>query len=290
MSKLRVVFLGNHNVGIKAIEAILENAILVGVVCHPKDDEEGVVYESVFDFVTQKNIPAIRGKGKDKKVYEFISSKKADLIWITDYKFIIPKEVIESVRLGAINLHPSLLPKYRGRAPINWAIINGEQKIGLTAHFVDEGVDTGDIIQQVEISISEHEYIGDILDKLYPIYFSITKETIKKLTTNQIQVVTQTSIAHNHVYPHRTAKDGEINWNLPVKDIYNLIRAVSKPYPGAFFYTDNKKIIIWKAEVLPLNNSDSVKMNGKIIEENKDNHFFIVKCKDAKLKVNEYEI
>lgn len=116
MNKLRIIFLGNHNVGIKAIEAILKHALLVGVVCHPKDDEEGVVYESVFDFVTQKNIPTIRGKGKDKKVYEFIASKKADLIWITDYKFIISKEIIESVRLGAINLHPSLLPKYRGRA------------------------------------------------------------------------------------------------------------------------------------------------------------------------------
>lgn len=124
------------------------------------------------------------------------------------------------------------------------------------------------------------------MNKLYPIYFSITKETIKKLTESEIKGIAQVNLSQNPPYPRRTAKDGEINWNNSSKDIRNLIRAVSKPYPGAFSYVNNHKIILWKAKIIPLEKNDKDNSNGTIITA--ENNSFTVKCNDAKLLVTHY--
>lgn len=261
---MKIVFLGNHNVGIESLKVILRSeAHLVGVVAHPKDKEEGNVYDSLYDFIINKKIPIIRGKAKDLSTYKFILNLKPDLIWITDYKFLIPKKIIKIPNLGVVNLHPSLLPKFRGRAPLNWAIIEGERVTGITAHFVDEGIDTGPIISQIKIEINKNDYIDDVLNKLYPIYKKITSRVLRLIMSKEVKLKVQDHSNHK-IYPKRNPEDGLIDWSENEIKIINLIRAVSRPYPGAFFISNNKKIILWKANFIK-ENHESQKRIGEII-------------------------
>lgn len=284
---MRIVFLGNHNVGIVAIRAIKEIAKIVGVVAHPDDPEDGVVYESVFDYAKSNDIPVIRSTGKSQQTYDFISNLYPDLIWVTDYRYVIPESLVRIAPKGAINLHPSLLPKYRGRASINWAIINREKEVGLTAHYIDGGVDTGDIIEQIRIKIDNQIYIGDLLERYYPIYKEITQNTLNKLLSKDGVIATkQNDPTLYAIYPKRTPEDGLIDWTKSIDDIYALIRAVSKPYPGAYTYYNDSKLTIWKA-VLRCEISGSILINAGDIAE-LDNKLF-VKCVDGFLELVEFE-
>lgn len=284
---MRVVFLGNHNVGLEVMYAIQEIADLVGVVAHPDDPEDGICYKSVYDYAVSRNIPAIRATGRNKKTFKFIEDLKPDLLWVTDYRYIIPDTIIQIAPMGAINLHPSLLPKYRGRASINWAIINKECEVGLTAHFIDGGVDTGDIIEQIRLEIDEDTYIGDLLERYYPIYRQITQKTLKNIHSGYpLNLKKQCDSSMYPIYPKRTPNDGLIDWNKSIQEIYALIRAVSKPYPGAYTFYKNKKIIIWKAIKINLLNLNLITV-GRIVEVNGN---LIVKCIDGYLEIKEYEL
>jgi methionyl-tRNA formyltransferase len=171
---MRVLFLGNHTVGVRVLEAISEVAEVAGVVAHPSDPEDGVRYESVYQFAVGRNWPVIRGRAHEATTHAFIEQARPDLLWITDYRYLLGKSTLDVAPLGAVNLHPSLLPKYRGRASINWALLHGETRLGLTAHFVDDGMDTGDLIAQMEYTITEDQDVGDCLRILYPLYGRLT--------------------------------------------------------------------------------------------------------------------
>jgi methionyl-tRNA formyltransferase len=148
---------------------------------------------------------------------------------------------------GTVNLHPSLLPKYRGRASINWAILNGENEIGLTAHYVVEGMDTGDIIHQVPVSLGRDEDVGDALRKLMPLYAEMTVSVLNAIRNDSVTRTTQDYLQATS-FPARHPEDGQISWDQPAEDIVNLVRAVTKPYPGAFTFAAGKKMFVWKAK------------------------------------------
>ena len=243
---MRVAFFGNHTVGVRALEAIAASAEVAGVVCHPPDPEDGVRYESVYEFARSRGWKTTRGKGRDEAVYEFVRQARPELIWITDYRYLIPLPLIQAAPQGAVNLHPSLLPKYRGRAPVNWAILNGESEFGLTAHFVDEGMDSGDIIAQKRFTLTDDQDAGDALKRLYPLYEEITREVLRHLRHGEAPRTPQ-----NHAlatsFPRRTPEDGLIEWTKPAREVRNLVRAVAAPYPGAFTFAGDEKLTIWKA-------------------------------------------
>ena len=259
---MRVVFLGNQTVGVRTLQAISESAQVAGVVVHPPDPEDGVCYESVHDFASAKGWNLIRGKGRTPEVHQFVAAAKPDLLWITDYRYLIPTEMIALAPLGAVNLHPSLLPTYRGRASLNWAILNGERRLGLTAHFVDEGMDTGDIIEQASYEISDDQDVGDCLDILYPLYGAITRNVLRYFESG---CVPRTPQDHSHAtsFPRRRPQDGLIDWKKSARAIHRLVRAVAAPYPGAFTTLGDHKITIWKARVL--SDTESTTVPGRVI-------------------------
>lgn len=264
---MRVVFLGNHTLGVRVLAVLAESADVVGVVAHPLDAEDGVRYDSVFDFARQQSWGAIRGRSKDPQVFDFIARAKPDLLWITDYRYLISREILALAPQGTVNLHPSLLPTYRGRAPVNWAILNGETRLGLTAHFVDEGMDSGDIIEQVSYEIREDQDVGHCIEILYPLYTTMTKRILAHFLAGKVP---RTPQDHSRAtsFPARKPDDGRIDWNQPVRHILNLIRAVAAPYPGAFTSLNGKKVIIWKARVASETNSAGTP--GSIIQRNGD--------------------
>lgn len=286
---MKIVFLGNHTVGVYVLKALLNCSSIkvIGVIAHPNDDEDGSVYESVYDFSIFNKLNVIRSNGKSPVTFNFINQLQPDLIWITDFRYIIPESVIQLSLLGAVNIHPSLLPKYRGRAAINWALIYGEPEFGLTVHFVDNGVDTGDIISQISIPIYETDYIDDLLNRSYPLYYNITLEVINMFLSNSIKRVPQKGLYP--VFPKRTASDGRINWDLSKKQILNLIKAVSKPYPGAFTFINGNKLYIWKADIVNVPFINDVP-NGSIVYDSSTDQFIKIKCSDGYIEIIEMEL
>jgi len=245
---MRVVFLGNHTVGVRALEALLERDEVFGVVAHPPDPEDGTRYLSVHDFARKKGLNAVRRNGRDPGLEDFVRSCRPDLLWITDYRYLLPRGLLTLAPRGVVNLHPSLLPAYRGRAPINWAILHGERELGLTAHFVDEGMDTGDIIEQVRFSLDEDKNVGDALEILYPLYGEITRTVMGHFRHGKVPRRPQDH-GRATVFPRRSPEDGLIPWSLPAKRIRDLVRAVAPPYPGAFSFCRGRKVRILSAAV-----------------------------------------
>ncbi len=259
--------MGNHTVGVFVIKALIQERTLIGIVAHPRDLEDGVKYESVYDFGIKNKIPTVRGTPKDEHVLDFLFKNKPDMIWVADYKFILPKEIIIIPKYGAINFHPSLLPHYRGRAPLNWAMINGEKYTGLTVHMIDEGIDSGDIIHQEKIEISKEDYIGDILEKIYPLYYDISLLVLNAIRSGRFKTKKQTK-SSDKIYKARKPKDGLITDEIEDEGILRLIKAVSRPYPGAYFEYDDKKIIIWKGYIKMFKSKEESNF-GRVLE-NKD--------------------
>lgn len=284
---MRVVFLGNHTVGVGALKSISRAADIVGVVAHPEDPEDGVRYLSVYDFSTENNWSVVRGKASDANIYDFIRDVKPDLIWVTDYRYLLPRNVIDLAPLGAVNMHPSFLPLYRGRASINWAILNGETELGLTVHFIDEGMDSGDVIKQVGYSLSAQEDVGDALNKLQAYYESLPEKVIEMFKNDTVSRISQDHSKATE-YPARKPKDGAVDWEQPVEQVLNLIRAVAPPYPGAFSYLndDKGKVLIYKAALW---HDDLNGLKAGEVSPHNDKSF-VVKCGQGGLHIQTWDL
>ena len=282
---MKVSFLGNHTVGVTALKAIAANEDIVSVTAHPFDREDGVLYDSVYDYAMQMGWNTIRSNGKGCFLEDFIKESKPDLIWVTDYRYLLPLSLVNLAPLGGVNLHPSLLPKYRGRASINWAILKGEEELGLTAHFIDEGIDSGDIIEQIRFKLSEDQDIGNALELLYPLYERLTYQVLKYFHLGDVPRYSQ---KHNDatIFPRRKPDDGLIDWDQPAKRVQDLIRAVAHPYPGAFSFWHGRKILIWSATLYL--GEISKGLPGEVLRSDSNN--FVVSAKDGAILVKYAEL
>jgi len=286
-SDLRILFLGNHTVGVRAMDVLSSEAKLVGVVAHPDDPEDGVRYESVFSAAQKLRLPVLRANGKSQDLKNFISNASPDLLWITDYRYLLPGYILNLSRLGAVNLHPSLLPKYRGRAPVNWAIIHGETRLGLTAHWVDTGMDTGDIIAQKSFNLNQTQDVADALQMLYPIYQSITSEVVQAINSGEAARFKQNE-AEATVFPKRSLEDGLIDWSQPASRVWNLVRAVAPPYPGAFAHWQGGKLWVHRiSRAIPFP-SGNKPTPGSLIEGDIAQSKMVVACIDCSLEIDKF--
>jgi methionyl-tRNA formyltransferase len=234
----------------------------------------------ISNFCEQKSIDVFIGNPRGGRAAEFILGKKIDVLVSINYLFIIENDIIRLPEKIAFNIHGSLLPKYRGRTPHIWAIICNEKKAGITAHVIDEGCDTGDIIEQLAIPIKSTDTGGDILAKYNRRYFSLVKSVLRKIETNEIRFRKQ-----NHTnatcYGKRTPDDGKIDWNWHKERIRNWVRAQAHPYPGAFSYIENTRLIIDEVEYDDFGFSSEMP-NGLILSTNP----FLVKTPNGVLKLN----
>ncbi|MEG1256007.1 methionyl-tRNA formyltransferase [Clostridium sp.] len=282
---MNVLFMGGHELGAITLEnLILNNINIVGVVVTETDNE----WYSGVDLIANKhNIKLYRESNINN--INFINSVKklnVDLITSVNFGQILKSDIINLPSKGCINTHASLLPNYRGRAPLNWAILSGEKEVGVTVHYIEEGIDTGDIIIQERIAVKDTDYIGDVLNSVKSIYPGIVLEAVKLIENNKVVAVTQ-DISKGSYYGKRSTKDGEIDVNKSSNEIMNLIRAVSKPYPGSFVKVDGKRIIIWKAEIIDNNiNKYNIRYNGQFVERNNE---IVIKVRDGLLVAKEYE-
>jgi methionyl-tRNA formyltransferase len=236
----------------------------------------------VKEYCESQGLPIFIGNPRENKSKPFLSSKSCDVILSINYLFIIEEELINFPNLYSINVHGSLLPKYRGRTPHVWAIINNENKTGVTAHLIDSGCDTGDIIEQIEVEISKEETGASILDKFNKLYFPLIKSVLSKIQNKQIEPIPQ-----NHsqatFFGKRTPEDGMIDWNWQKERILNWVRAQSNPYPGAFTYVNEKKLTIDKISFSD-DGFDSQIANGTILSINP----LKVKTQNGVIQIDQY--
>ncbi len=217
----------------------------------------------IIDFVKSKKIPLFIGNPRNSKLSDFIGVVESELLLSINYLFLVEIDLIQKFKFP-VNIHGSLLPKYRGRTPHVWAIINSEKETGVTAHIIDVECDTGDIILQKKINIGFNDTGFSILEKFTAIYPKVVRKIINLYATNSIKTVAQDhSLAS--FYSKRSPKDGQINWDWDKERIRNWVRAQSFPYPGAFAFFENEKIIIDKVSFGEYVYENSI-VNGTVME------------------------
>ena len=287
---MKIVFMGTPDFAEKSLEAIYNSGHeILAVVTNP-DRPKGrgmkMVSSPVKEFAVSKNLKIYQPE-KVRKNIEFIEEIKKlqpDVICVVAYGKILPKEILDIPKLGCINVHGSLLPKYRGAAPIQWAVINGEKVTGVTTMYMDIGMDTGDMILKEEVSIGEDETTGELWDKLSEVGAKLLVKTLK-----QIEDGTATRIPQGEDFsmaPMLNKEMSKINWNFQsAQEIKNLVRGLN-PIMGTYSYLDDKKIKFWKVDVLPLENENVE--NGTILKSNSKDGLYI-KAKDGMIKVLEIQ-
>lgn len=199
--------------------------------------------DDIMALCKRKKTPLFVGNPRKGKAAEFLANKPVDVILSINYLFIVEQDIISHPTKYAINFHGSLLPRYRGRTPHVWAIINNEKETGITAHLITKGCDEGDIVYQEKITI-EPEFTGaqmmTLFNQRYP---HIVRKVMEMIEKNTISPVKQDQSKATW-FGKRTPDDGRINWSWHKERINNWVRAQAKPYPGAFTYRENDKITI----------------------------------------------
>ncbi len=201
----------------------------------------------IIKYCINNNIPHFIGNPRNEKAYTFVTQYSVDVILSINYLFIIDSSLIKLPRKYAINFHGSLLPKYRGRTPHVWSIINNEKESGITAHIITEECDKGDIIYQEKIQIFPDTTGGALLEQFVQMYPIVINKVTNMIENDQVKLSVQDETLATW-FGIRNPDDGQINWNWQKEQLYNWVRAQSRPYPGAFTFYNNIKIIIHKIE------------------------------------------
>jgi len=247
---LKAVVFAYHNMGIAGLEALTKHGFdIAAVFTHEDDLDENCWFGSVKDWAVKKNITVYTAEEINEPQWiTKISGLKPDIIFSFYYRKMICHEILDIPVLGAFNLHGSLLPAYRGRCPVNWVIINGEKRTGVTLHYMIDKPDAGDIVGQKVVAIDLSDTAKTLYDKLCRAAKELLDELLPLIKKGQIPRQKQELKAGSY-YGGRSPEDGRIDWNKSAQDIYNLIRGVTEPYPGAFALLENgEKLIIWWTE------------------------------------------
>jgi len=278
---IKIVFCGFGKLGRDCMKAIIEKGCQIDFVMTHKEND----IDSVDTFAQGEGIEFTYKDARKNLEYIIQKLKKVKPVFLisVNYRYIIPKKVYGSANY-AINVHGSLLPKYRGRTPHVWSIINGEKETGITSHLIEESVDTGDIISQFNIPIKDTDTGYSLIKKFEKYYPSIVIESIEKLL-NKVKPVKQDNSLASY-YGKRTPDMGYIDFRKSADEVVNFVRAQAQPYPGAYYYLiDGRKIII--NEII-ISKFDDLDFTIGVIKKN--NHEYFVRCKNKVLKIENYNI
>lgn len=249
---LRIVFIGTPDFAVASLKALVKYGYKVVAVVTVPDKPSGrgqkMHQSAVKEYALANNLPILQPeKLKNKAFLQELASFNADLQVVVAFR-MLPKEVWDMPPMGTINVHGSLLPQYRGAAPINWAIINGEDKTGVTTFRLKHEIDTGNILLQQEIPILKEDNVGTLYEKMMKAGAKLLLETIDGLANDSITPKDQDTSMHLNHAPKIFKEDGKINWQLSVRDIQNHIRGLS-PYPVAYTFLHNKQLKIYTATI-----------------------------------------
>ena len=281
---MKCVVLAYHNMGCAGIRALLDAGFEISAVfTHRDNPNENIWFDSVAELAASKGIPVYAPEDINHPIWVGrIRAMKPDFLFSFYYRSLIKQELLDIPAKGCINLHGSLLPKYRGRVPINWAIINGEKKTGVTLHYMTAKADAGDIIAQEKVTITGDDTAKSLFDKCVEAAKKMLGKTLPLLKKGKAPRTPQDD-RQATVFGGRKPADGEIDWSKSAAAVRNLIRAVTRPYPGAFSFLGDRKCFIWSAE---LANNPGKAAPGKVISVSP----LTVACGEGALRITSGEM
>lgn len=250
---MKIVFIGGVEIGYTVLKSVYSSGYEVDTIFTLPFEMESKT-SGFIDFepiANEYNSNLIRVKDINQEAYiNKIKEIKPDLIIVCGWQRLVCEEILNTPRLGTVGFHSSLLPKYRGRAPVNWAIIMGEKKTGITMFYLTPEADDGDIIGQKSFPILLNDDCNTIYKKSASAGGLLIQEYLPKIEKGTVERIHNESSSFP-AYSKRTPKDGLIDFNRSALDIYNFVRALTKPYPGAYYFNENRdKIIVWKVEIV----------------------------------------
>jgi methionyl-tRNA formyltransferase len=245
----RCVLFAYHDTGYACIEALLAlGAPIAALFTHKDDPHEEIWWRNCAELAARNSIPVFTPERIDADVIAQVAALRAEVIYSIYYRYLLPDAILNSAAHGAFNLHGSLLPKYRGRAPVNWMLVNGECEAGLTLHHMVARADAGDIVAQRSCAIDDRDNALTLYRKLVPLGAEIMREFHPLIVTG-LAPRTKQDLAQGSYFGRRRPEDGRIDWRWPARRIFNLVRAVTHPYPGAFCYAAGRKLFVWEARI-----------------------------------------
>ncbi|MFC2035009.1 methionyl-tRNA formyltransferase [Chloroflexota bacterium] len=288
---MRIVFVGTVNFSRHCLKEVLENGGNVVALFTLDKAHTGFHsdYADLSDIANEHVIPVY--DIKDIKSYEnieLIRSLEPDVIFVFGWSQLIPKQILDIPSLGCIGTHPALLPLNRGRHPIIWALVEGLEKSGLTFFYIDEGMDSGDILWQKSFPITLEDNAESIYMKIKGMASEAIQDFLPQLQQGNAPRMPQDNSQASY-WRKRTEKDGTIHWKAPTMQTYNLIRALTHPYVGAHTYIKGKKTLIWRAQLpqKPLPSENQNLLPGTIFAVT--NTGFNIRTGDDYLTILEYE-
>jgi methionyl-tRNA formyltransferase len=232
---MKAVVFAYHEVGARCLQALLDAGVDVQlVITHTDDPNERIWFTSVAEVAQKAGIAVITPESaRDPDVQARIAAIAPDYIFSFYYRQMIPMSVLSLARIAPLNMHGSLLPKYRGRVPINWAVLHGETETGATLHVMAEKPDAGDIVAQQAVPIGSDDTAGEVFAKVTAAAAETLKDVLPRLRQGDVPR-RPNNLAEGSYFGGRKPEDGRIHWDQTAAQVYNLIRAVAPPYPGAF--------------------------------------------------------
>ena len=301
--ELRIVYMGTPDFAVESLRALVEGGYnVVGVVTMPDKPmgRHGSVLQPspVKKYALEKGLTVLQPeKLKDETFLDELRALKADLQIVVAFR-MLPEVVWNMPPMGTFNLHASLLPQYRGAAPINWAVINGETETGITTFFLKHEIDTGKIIQQVRVPIHETDNVEDVHDRLMLLGGQLVTETVDNILAGTIQPIDQSELVGADVElkpaPKIFHETCQINWNQPMKKVYDFIRGLS-PYPAAWSEFEDAKgkkqsVKIFSTSMVErvFTASELMPKPGEMLTDGKT--YLYVMCQNGLLSINELQM
>ena len=278
----KILFFGFSDLGYQCLKYLIdEEYYVVGVFTHDTDPHENQWFETAESIAKENFIPVFKPSTlKTEKWFRKVKYMQPDLILSVYYRNIIPEEIFSQAKYGAYNMHGSYLPTYRGRAPLNWAIINGESHSGVSLHVLEKKFDTGAIVDQEKVEFTENEYVGDIQPRITQAGVNVFVRSLEKLLDGNPTLTPQDE-SNATYFGKRTPEDGRIDFNKSAKEVFNLVRALSKPYPGAFANINGNNTVIWRAKI----GDDTTLPAGTVVSKNP----LTIACADKLIIAEEFE-
>ncbi|HTY37105.1 MAG TPA: methionyl-tRNA formyltransferase [Bacteroidota bacterium] len=264
---MRIVFMGTPEFALPSLRTLLEHGYNVVSVVTTPDKPQGrgqkIGTSPVREFAVERNLPVLQpGTLRDPAFVSGITGLRPDLIVVVAFR-ILPPEVFTIPRLGSFNLHASLLPKFRGAAPIQWAIMKGEEETGVTTFLLQEKVDTGSVLLQARVRIGPDETAGELHDRLAELGAQVVLQTVRSLEVGNAKPLQQDHTQASQA-PKLFRENGEIHWNAPAKQIHNLVRGLS-PSPCAWTKHHGKVIRIYRTECIDRSDPELAGRPGEIL-------------------------
>lgn len=285
---MKVIFMGTPDFSVKALESIINAGHEVVAVVTQPDKKKGrgnqVQYPPVKETALQNGLDVYQPERvRNEEFVEFLRSLNADIIVVSAFGQILPKSILEMTKYGCINIHASLLPKYRGAAPIQWSIIDGEEKTGVTIQQMNEGIDTGDILEAEEVKIDVKETGGSLFDKLAETGAGLIVRTMEHIEQGKVNPVKQDDSKSNYA-KMLTKELGNIDFSKSAESIERLIRGLT-PWPSAYTKLNGKTLKIWDADV---SDKEYEGVAGEIVDV--DRQAVYVKTGEKTLVINELQL